>query len=169
MQHRIQRRTRMKVVTALWAVGAMVLVLASPVSCSKPATTTGVAPQTGTDKLDAITVTVSIASGVPNPSWRIVDQKVISEIQSLIRAGTPTDPPNDSGGLGFAGFLLQANPSDTEFPELVRVFEGVVELVDDQAIEYRIAPARLEQLLIDEAKARGVEAFIFNTEADSPG
>jgi hypothetical protein len=73
-------------------------------------------------------MTLLVFSGCPNYQQDITDPDDIETLRGFLQGLTPTSPP-DWPDLGWRGFLL-ASQDVPDFPVLLRVFQGVIELDD---------------------------------------
>jgi hypothetical protein len=77
----------------------------------------------------ATTVTLSLYSGKPNPSWNLDDSQ-IGELSRKIHALThtiPINPPETTEGLGYSGFTIDT----ARFQSLnshIHIYAGVITL-----------------------------------------
>lgn len=96
---------------------------------------------------DELVVELDVFSGRPNPRWTLAGEP-LAEIVRSVRAGmmTEANPPTH---LGYRGFVLRGGG------EQARVFGGAVHLRTVSGIEVRRDEARLEELLLAQARDHG--------------
>jgi hypothetical protein len=107
-----------------------------------------------------ITVRLRIFSGRPDPEWTLdpgaVDEfaRRVGEALGGARVNTPPE-----GGLGYRGFEIRGGRT-LGLPNELTVFRGVVSDRSEKAGAHWIDSASLEQLLLDDARGRGLAQLL---------
>ena len=116
----------------------------------------GGGPPAPTDPLLATTILTT--SGRIPPSFGIDtnDPVLLAQLQMAIDMAPITTERPRPPGLGYQGIAVQPLNGIAGFPEYVRVVDGVLEIFDDNTIEYRADIIGLEQLLIQAAGDAGL-------------
>jgi len=100
-------------------------------------------------------VSILNSSGLANPGWAIASEVDLAEIEARL-VGLPSAPdPNWPSTLGFNGFGVYRE-SDPDFPQAVRVWDGVIEVSEGTARSYFQDTSGLETYLRDAAIAMGL-------------
>jgi hypothetical protein len=121
-----------------------------PSMTSLPATATSVSPSTlepneseegglmprapEEASVPSIAVSLIVFSGLPDLGWQITDSDDISTLIDLLQDLPSADEP-DWPQFWWRGFMLRNN-NVSEFPLLVRVFEGTIQIFDEQGDQY---------------------------------
>ncbi len=103
----------------------------------------------------AISVSIWIFSGRPNPVISITDNAKIEEIKNMLTGLPKTEKPPLWSKLGYNGFVL-SNNDIPDFADKVRVFQGVIKIRNDSNISYFKDIKGLESWLKIEAKEQGI-------------
>ena len=107
------------------------------------------------DPAPEITMELDAFSGRPNPTWLLSPEEAAEVVERLRGLPRTTDslPP---AVLGYRGFAL-TGPAGGAFPGRVYVGSGLVAMGDRERPEMYRDTARLEELLLEMARARGYE------------
>ena len=108
-------------------------------------------PQLGPD---AVQVSLLRYFGQTNPGWTVMGLE-IDTLRDFLQDLTPIPNPRwDDVTKDFGGFLLESGANVANFPEHIRVLDGVIEIAHDQCFSYRLDDLGLEDFLIGEAIGR---------------
>jgi hypothetical protein len=104
-------------------------------------------------------IELHIFSGRPNPVWAPSSEECAQIRARLARAITVVDPPAPDR-LGYRGFSLRGvggSRSGDSQPE-IRVYSGVIEVIDRNEARYYADTGQLEQFLLGTNEARRARA-----------
>ena len=135
---RTNRARPVSVTLTIVASGSLILSIATGDPMSISAATTSPTLESTSDsvsseRLPLVRVTVDIYSGLPNPSWEILNddaQSLIARMRGLPKAKRQIA---DEPGLGYRGLILEVN--DETGPIEYRVFGGIVTTDSDSFLD----------------------------------
>lgn len=123
----------------------------------------------------ALKVQVDIYSGRPNPTFTITNPAVIQQLVADLSAAPrsqddPTAVEKAVNRLGYRGVLVENADGIAGLPEVMRVFDGNVMIVDSLAGTFQLYDdsGKMERKLLRKAKNKGLitdliaEGFIPN-------
>jgi len=111
--------------------------------------------------VDPAQATLRVFSGRLNPTWTLTPTQT-TELQARLASLSATDQPfDDSGGLGYSGFVL-LQPAQTDTPaQTILVDRGIVRIESGDQVTLWIDPDRsIERWLLETAAGQVEEAVI---------
>ena len=118
-------------------------------------------PSFGQTNLATNTVKCTILqySGMQNPHWSFTSTNDLKTLRSMLmklpEAQTPQWP-----SLDYRGLMLTADEKKTGFPQMVVVFNGVIQLTEHGQKRFFQDTKGLENFLKDEARKRGLGDYL---------
>ena len=105
-----------------------------------------------------IKVSLEIFSGRPNPVWQLTADECTA-VMRLLEALPETSPAENTGGLGYSGFLLSVTPEEAGAKVYqVHVFQKII-TVDSAGRKFYRDEHGLEKWLLQQASAKGYGAI----------
>jgi hypothetical protein len=103
-------------------------------------------------------VEFDVFSGRPNPTWSLSEEQII-ELQGALRDLPPADKPPGEFGLGYRGFLILNPDRAGGLATHIRIYDGIVTMVDDQVQSYQDVRG-VERRLLVQASQYGYKTIV---------
>ncbi len=100
-------------------------------------------------------VSILNSAGLENPGWAITTELDLLEIESRLAGLVPTADPGWTSTLGFSGIAVYRE-TDPDFPQAVRVWDGVIEIGEGTSRSYYLDSNGLDTYLRSQAVAMGL-------------
>jgi len=106
----------------------------------------------------AMIVEFDVFSGRPNPTWSLSSEQTM-ELNEALRNLPPTDELAGEPSLGYRGFILLNPDKAGGLAPHIRIYGGIVTMVDDQVQSYRDVHG-VERRLLVQASQYGYKAIV---------
>ena len=105
-------------------------------------------------------VEFDVFSGRPNPTWSLSEEQIM-ELQEALRDLPPADKPPGESGLGYRGFLILNPDRASGLAPHIRIYRGIVTMVDVPMQSYRDVHGVEDRLLV-QASQHGYKTIVDN-------
>lgn len=103
-------------------------------------------------------VEFDVFSGRPNPTWSL-SEKQIMELKEALRDLPPSEKPPGEFGLGYRGFLILNPDRAGGLAPHIRIYRGIVTMVDMPMQSYQDVHGIEDRLLV-QASQHGYKTIV---------